>query len=106
MYRTESDGGPDANSRWYALKNARVPPAIVLSRLRRGKNGQTPDPRHEEGTTARLQHLHSSPARAQKKPCGIRLKPATTSSVIRFGTLVVTGFSPRLEFAVFATPEA
>src|SRR5213593_3934573 len=28
--------------RWYALKNARVPPAIVLSRLRRGKNGQTP----------------------------------------------------------------
>jgi len=30
--------------RWYALKNARVPPAIVLSRLRRGKNGQTPDP--------------------------------------------------------------
>src|SRR5919109_4044766 len=26
---------------------------------------------HEEGTTARLQHLHSSPARAQKKPCGI-----------------------------------
>src|SRR5436309_12002918 len=29
--------------RWYALKNARVPPAIVLSRLRRGKNGQTPD---------------------------------------------------------------
>src|SRR5213593_2821317 len=30
--------------RWYALKNARVPPAIVLSRLRRGKNGQTPEP--------------------------------------------------------------
>src|SRR6058998_2509858 len=27
---------------WYALKNARVPPAIVLSRLRRAKNGQTP----------------------------------------------------------------
>src|SRR5437867_12006543 len=25
--------------RWYALKNARVPPAIVLSRLRRGENG-------------------------------------------------------------------
>src|SRR5438093_1341590 len=30
--------------RWYALKNARVPPANVLSRLRRGKNGQTPVP--------------------------------------------------------------
>src|ERR671922_2983407 len=34
---------------------------------------------HEEGTTARLQHLHSSPARAQKKtlwhyPAGVRLK--------------------------------
>src|SRR5438093_5659181 len=33
----------DSLFRWYALKNARVPPAIVLSRLRRGKNGQTPD---------------------------------------------------------------
>src|SRR5206468_9785589 len=30
--------------RWYALKNARVLPAIVLSRLRRAKNGQTPVP--------------------------------------------------------------
>src|SRR5881296_3095523 len=38
--------------RWYALKNARVPPAIVLSRLRRGKNGQTPVPPLQRGRAA------------------------------------------------------
>src|SRR5213593_405145 len=43
--------------RWYALKNARVPPAIVLSRLRRGKNGQTPARRSQTAPTVLARNL-------------------------------------------------
>src|SRR6058998_1977014 len=47
--------------RWYALKNARVPPAIVLSRLRRAKNGQTSDPSFaRRGLKSRLAHNNRS----------------------------------------------
>src|ERR671922_787938 len=48
-----------------------TPPRPRLSKERDYFIDGATTPPHEEGTTARLQHLHSSPARAQKKPCGI-----------------------------------